>query len=146
MLRPAGIRGASMALDTALETLRAQLVTPLVPTTEGYERSATSGGWFRRCSAKCKDDIFFVVRRAHTMKLVLKHPLVPWPTKFVAACSLGYLVSPIQLIPTFIPVIGQLDDLFVLFLGFKFVRKTTPPNVLAECEEKARIKWYQPQT
>ena len=45
-----------------------------------------------------------------------------------------YLVSPIQLIPTFIPVIGQMDDLFVLYVGMKLVRKLTPKDVVDECE------------
>jgi uncharacterized membrane protein YkvA (DUF1232 family) len=46
--------------------------------------------------------------------LLLRHPAVPWHAKVVAACSVGYLLSPIQFIPTFIPVIGQLDDLAAL--------------------------------
>jgi uncharacterized membrane protein YkvA (DUF1232 family) len=44
----------------------------------------------------------------------------------------------VQLIPTFIPVIGQLDDLAVLYLGMKIVRWRTPANILAECETRAR--------
>jgi uncharacterized membrane protein YkvA (DUF1232 family) len=63
---------------------------------------------------------------------------VPWPAKAAAGCSAAYIVSPIQLIPTFIPVIGQMDDLAVLFWGMKAIRKWTPPAVLAECEAKAR--------
>ncbi len=45
-----------------------------------------------------------------------------------------YLLSPIQVIPTFIPVIGQLDDLFVLLVGMKLVRKLTPMDIVQECE------------
>lgn len=51
---------------------------------------------------------------------------------------MAYLFSPIQFIPTFILVIGQLDDLLALFLGTKLIRKLTPKNVLAECEAHAR--------
>jgi uncharacterized membrane protein YkvA (DUF1232 family) len=61
---------------------------------------------------------------------------VPVRSKLVAACALGYILSPIQLIPTFIPVIGHLDDLFVLWLGTKLLQRFTPTGVLAECEAR----------
>ena len=71
------------------------------------------------------------------MTIILRHPDVPWSAKCVAACALGYILSPVQLIPSFIPVIGQLDDLTVLFLGARFVRGLVPCALLAECEAKA---------
>jgi len=68
------------------------------------------------------------------MTLIVKHPSVPWAAKIVAACAVGYIFSPIQLIPSFIPVIGQLDDLAVLLVGMKIVQRLTPPRILEECE------------
>jgi len=59
---------------------------------------------------------------------------MPFRSRLVAGCAVAYIFSPIQLIPTFIPVIGQLDDLFVLWLGTKLLRKLTPRAVLEECE------------
>lgn len=50
----------------------------------------------------------------------------------IAACAAGYLLSPIQLIPNFIPVIGFLDDLLVLALGVKLLQRAIPPEVLTE--------------
>lgn len=94
--------------------------------------------WFRRQSAKLKKDVAFVLHQARTLTLLVKHPQVPWHARVVAGCAVAYLISPIQLIPTFIPVIGQMDDLLVLFLGMKFLRKFTPAKILAECEAKAR--------
>ena len=76
-------------------------------------------------------------KEAHVFYFVFKHPRTRWYTKCVAACTAGYLLSPIQLIPSFIPVIGFLDDILVLFLGAKVVRKLTPPSVLSECRELA---------
>ena len=76
-------------------------------------------------------------KEAHVFYFVFKHPRTRWYTKCVAACSAGYLLSPVQLIPSFIPLIGFLDDFLILFLGAKVVRKLTPPNVLAECDELA---------
>src|SRR5882672_9294242 len=100
--------------------------------------AAREGNWLHRRQAKCKRQVVFVVGQVWTLTLLLRHPLVPWPAKAVAGCTAAYLLSPIQLIPTFIPVIGQLDDLLVLYLGMKLVRKMTPPWVLAECEAQAR--------
>ena len=66
-----------------------------------------------------------------------KHPRMPWYAKLVAACTAGYLLSPVQLIPSYIPVIGFLDDFLVLFLGVKLLRKMIPLDVLAECRQRA---------
>ena len=55
----------------------------------------------------------------------------------VAACTTAYLFSPIQLIPSFIPVIGFLDDFLVLFLGVKLLLRITPADVFIECRELA---------
>ena len=76
-------------------------------------------------------------REAQVFYFAFKHPRVPWYAKLVAACSAGYLFSPIQLIPNFIPVIGFLDDFLVLFLGAKVIRRIIPPEVLTECREMA---------
>jgi uncharacterized membrane protein YkvA (DUF1232 family) len=75
--------------------------------------------------------------RSAPLTLLLRHPNVPWHARLVAACAVVYLVSPIQLIPTFIPVIGQLDDLMVLFFGMKLLRRLTPNKILDECEAQA---------
>jgi len=92
----------------------------------------------RAQGVKSRPDLKFLVLRVRTLTLLLKHRLVPWPAKAAAGCAVAYIVSPIQLIPTFIPVIGQMDDLAVLFVGMKVIRKWTPPALLAECEAKAR--------
>ena len=44
---------------------------------------------------------------------------MPWYARLVAACTVGYLFSPIQFIPSFIPVIGFSDDLLVVFTECK---------------------------
>ena len=76
---------------------------------------------------------------AQTFYFAFKHPRVHWYAKLVAACIAGYLLSPIQLIPTFIPVIGVLDDLLVLFLGVKLLQRIIPQDILAECREQANV-------
>ena len=89
-------------------------------------------------SAKWNRDLKFLLRETRVVTLLLRHPDVPWHAKLIAACTLGYLLSPIQVIPTFIPVIGQLDDLAVLLIGMKLLRALTPRTVLAECEAKTQ--------
>jgi len=76
---------------------------------------------------------------AQTFYFAFKHPRVHWYAELVAACTAGYLFSPIQLIPTFIPVIGFLDDFLVLFLGVKLLERIIPPDILRECRERANL-------
>lgn len=57
---------------------------------------------------------------------------MPWLAKLVTACTAAYLLSPIQLIPSFIPVIGFLDDLLVVVVAAKLLRRIIPADVLAE--------------
>jgi uncharacterized membrane protein YkvA (DUF1232 family) len=78
-----------------------------------------------------------VHREAQVFYFAFKHPGVPWSAKIVAVCTAGYLFSPIQLIPSYIPVIGFLDDFLVLFLGAKLLKRIIPPEVLTECLELA---------
>jgi len=100
--------------------------------------SASGESWLSIQTARRRQDLLYVVEQARILSLALRHPGVPWYAKLVAGCSIGYLVSPIQIIPTFIPVIGQLDDLFVLFVGMKLLRKLAPQSALAECEARAK--------
>jgi uncharacterized membrane protein YkvA (DUF1232 family) len=74
----------------------------------------------------------------HFFYLVFKHPRTRWYARLVAACAAGYVFSPIQLIPNFIPVIGSLDDVLVLFVGAKVLKIITPTDVLIECRERAK--------
>jgi len=86
---------------------------------------------------KWKQQAQRVHKEAHVFYFVFKHPRTRWYTRGVAACTAGYLFSPVQLIPSFIPVIGFLDDFLVLLLGAKVVKRLTPPDVLSECRALA---------
>jgi uncharacterized membrane protein YkvA (DUF1232 family) len=76
-------------------------------------------------------------KEAHVFYFAFKHPRMHWYARLVAACVAGYLLSPIQLIPSFMPVIGFLDDFLVVFLGVKLLRRLTHPDVLTECRQLA---------
>jgi uncharacterized membrane protein YkvA (DUF1232 family) len=58
---------------------------------------------------------------------LFKHPDTPWLPKLVAIAVLAYAASPIDLIPDFIPVLGQLDDLILVPLGIALAVRLTPP-------------------
>jgi uncharacterized membrane protein YkvA (DUF1232 family) len=62
---------------------------------------------------------------------------VPWYARVLAGVTVAYAFSPIDLIPDFIPILGYLDDLIIVPLGIWLVIKMIPPQVLAECREKA---------
>ena len=76
-------------------------------------------------------------KEAHVFYFAFKHPGTPWYARLIAACAACYLLSPIQIIPSFIPVIGFMDDLVVLVVGFKLIQKSISPEVLEECRERA---------
>jgi len=69
--------------------------------------------------------------------LAYKDPRVPWYAKLLAACVVGYALSPIDLIPDPIPILGYLDDLVLIPLGIALVVRLIPPAVLQECRQKA---------
>ena len=61
-----------------------------------------------------------------------RDPRVPWPVKLLALLVAGYALSPIDLIPDFIPVLGYLDDVLLVPLGILLVIRLLPPALLAE--------------
>ena len=80
--------------------------------------------------------------RADTYALYLAYrdPRVPWYAKALAMLLAVYALSPIDLIPDFIPVLGYLDDLILVPLGVLLVVRMIPPTVWEECRAEA-AKW-----
>jgi uncharacterized membrane protein YkvA (DUF1232 family) len=74
----------------------------------------------------------------YTLYLAYRHPRTPWYAKVFAALIVGYVFSPIDPIPDFIPGVGLLDEMVVVPLGILIAAKMIPPDVFAECREKAR--------
>lgn len=68
---------------------------------------------------------------------LFKHPETPRAAKLVALFVLGYALSPIDLIPDFIPVLGQLDDLVLIPLGVALAVKLTPKPLWEACMREA---------
>lgn len=76
------------------------------------------------------------------LHLATKHPSTPWYAKWFILLILAYALSPIDLIPDFIPVIGILDDLLLLPFGIWLSLKMIPKHVKKEClEEVKNYNW-----
>jgi uncharacterized membrane protein YkvA (DUF1232 family) len=71
------------------------------------------------------------------LSLAARHPKTPWYAKVFIAGVVAYAISPIDLIPDFVPVLGYLDDLVLVPLGIAVAIRMIPPHVLAECRERA---------
>jgi uncharacterized membrane protein YkvA (DUF1232 family) len=69
---------------------------------------------------------------------------VPWYAKVLAVCVAAYAVSPIDLIPDFIPILGYADELVVLPLGILLVVKVIPREVMAEHRAQAAASRKRP--
>ena len=73
--------------------------------------------------------------------LALKRRETPWGAKVLAALTIGYALSPIDLIPDFIPVLGYLDDLIILPAMVALTVKLIPAEVMAACRAEAEGMW-----
>lgn len=79
---------------------------------------------------------------ALTLYCALKHPQTPRAARWLALLVVAYALSPIDLIPDFIPILGLLDDLILLPLGIALVIRLIPPEVLAACRQEAsQMNW-----
>ena len=76
--------------------------------------------------------------QTYALYLAYRHPGTPWYAKVFAALVVGYVFSPIDPIPDFIPVVGLLDEMVVVPLGVIIAMKMIPAEVFTECKEKAR--------
>ena len=68
----------------------------------------------------------------HAIYCAARDPRVPWYAKALAICVAGYALSPIDLIPDFVPILGYMDDVIIVPLGILIVVKLIPPEIMAE--------------
>jgi uncharacterized membrane protein YkvA (DUF1232 family) len=72
--------------------------------------------------------------------LAARDPRVPLVAKFIVVLVVAYALSPIDLIPDFIPVLGYLDDMLLLPVGIALAIKLMPRDVWEDCKNQARAK------
>ncbi|EWY36305.1 membrane protein [Skermanella stibiiresistens SB22] len=74
-----------------------------------------------------------VIRRdVHALWLAARDPRTPWYAKVFALAIAAYALSPIDLIPDFIPVVGYLDEVILLPLAIMVATRLVPPDLMAE--------------
>jgi uncharacterized membrane protein YkvA (DUF1232 family) len=71
--------------------------------------------------------------------IAYRDPRVSWGARIVAALVVGYALSPIDLIPDPIPVLGYLDDLVLIPLGLMLALRMIPPDVMADARQQAQM-------
>lgn len=76
-------------------------------------------------------------RELTAVALALRHPDTPTTARIVAVAVLAYALSPVDLVPDFIPVLGYLDDLLLVPLGIALVARLVPDPVWSECRRRA---------
>ncbi len=76
-------------------------------------------------------------RQLWSLFLAMKDPATPLAARVVAILAIAYAASPIDLIPDFIPVLGQLDDLLVVPALIALAIKLIPSDVMARCRRQA---------
>jgi uncharacterized membrane protein YkvA (DUF1232 family) len=84
-----------------------------------------------------RDRVRALKRDVVAIALAVRDPRVPWYAKAVGVCVVAYALSPIDLIPDFIPVLGLVDDLVLVPLGLLLVMRLIPQDILAEHRQAA---------
>ena len=86
----------------------------------------------------------YLKRDGHAVYLASRDPRVPWYAKVLAIAVAAYALSPIDLIPDFIPVLGVLDDLIIVPLGIWLVIALIPEDVMREYRAMASAATQRP--
>ena len=76
-------------------------------------------------------------RDVHALWLAARDPRTPWYARALAMALAAYALSPIDLIPDFVPLLGYLDDAILLPIGILVVIRLIPAEVMAECRARA---------
>jgi uncharacterized membrane protein YkvA (DUF1232 family) len=73
----------------------------------------------------------------YALYLAARDPRVPWYARVLLLAIVAYALSPIDLIPDFIPILGYLDDLILVPVGIWLALRMVPPGVMQECRARA---------
>ena len=79
----------------------------------------------------------------YALYLAYKDPRVPLRIKIIILLVIAYLLSPIDLIPDFIPVLGYLDDFLLITVGIPILLKMIPKEIMDEHRESAKTKFSE---
>lgn len=85
-----------------------------------------------------------IKRDTYVVYLACRDPRTPWYAKWFAGGVVAYALSPIDLIPDFIPVLGYVDDLILIPLGIGLAVRMIPKAVLDDCRARAQTASERP--
>ena len=74
----------------------------------------------------------------NALQIAVSKDLVPWHVKLLIILTIGYALSPIDLIPDFIPIIGLLDDIILIPVAIHFILQLIPSETIASCRKLAK--------
>ena len=83
-------------------------------------------------------------RDAHTLWIAARDPRTPFAAKLLGGLIAAYVLSPIDLIPDFVPVLGLVDEMILVPLGLMIARLLVPEPLLAEYRAKAEQETERP--
>lgn len=87
-----------------------------------------------------------LTRETLALYCAARDPRTPWHAKLVVGLIVAYVLSPVDLIPDFIPVIGYLDELLLAPLALWLALRLVPPEVLAESRARAERTLERPRS
>lgn len=99
----------------------------------------TVGGRFRAWAQRIKCEVA-------ALALAARDPRTPWYVKLLLAAVVAYALSPIDLIPDFIPILGYLDDMVIIPAGIALAVRLIPTDVLEECRLRANRSSQLPRS
>ncbi|MDP8925100.1 MAG: YkvA family protein [Chloroflexota bacterium] len=73
----------------------------------------------------------------YALALAARDPRVPWYARLFMALVVAYALSPLDLVPDFVPILGYLDDLILVPLGIWLALRMVPTPIMAECRARA---------
>ena len=115
---------------------------------DGTEGHLSAGGESARRSPRQR--LEEMARRAKrdgiALYLAVRDPRVAWPVKAFAVLVAAYVLSPIDLIPDFIPVLGLLDELILLPLAVALIVRWIDPAVMADLRARAGVLAERPRS
>lgn len=91
-----------------------------------------------------KERVRILKRDTIALYLVARDPRTPWYVRVLAGVVAAYALSPFDLIPDFIPILGYLDDLILVPAGIALVLRLVPAEVMTDCREQASARAEQP--
>jgi uncharacterized membrane protein YkvA (DUF1232 family) len=97
-------------------------------------------GWLQRVKTWART----IKRDVVALWIAARDPRVSWVAKLVAGCVAAYALSPIDLIPDFIPVLGYLDDIVLVPFGIMLAVRLVPASLMAEFRTMADAREGRP--